>query len=201
MAAYESPSRDTLLENWQTPMSSLLAADTTDCGSPRDTLLENWPKHTPPSSGESHKRSRVRFSDSSRLHLYQRPPISVLQSLSYTKADNDEFRRGALLEAMRIKGLIADAPHDSCSDSIRYLLRHNMIDRDDLIGIDHFVLGAPLRVRKMRKRHAAAVLRKQQELRQGSQPIQDLSLTLGKFAQSNSLKSSKNARVRAAMAA
>lgn len=174
-----------------------------DYESPSRAHLENWPKHTLPLPGNSQKRSRVRFADSSQLHTYQRPPISVLQSLSYTKTDNDDFRRHALLEAMRIKGLIADAPHDSSSDSIRYLLRSNMLDRDDLIGIDHFVLGAPLRVRKIRKRHAAAVLRKQQELHQGSQGLQNesLSFSLSKFAESSSIKSSQNARVRAAMAA
>ena len=174
-------------------MSSLLATDMSVYDSPRrDKIVSN--KRRQPRS--------VRFSETSQLHTYQRPPTSVLQSLSYTKTDNDEFRRHALIEAMRIKGLISDAPHDSCSDSVRYLLRNNIIDRDDLIGIDHFVLGAPSRVRKIRKRHAAAVLRKQQELRQGSQTLLDLpSSTLGKFAESSSLKSSQNARVRAAMAA
>lgn len=184
-------------------MSSLLAADMTELESPnRVTLLENWPKHmSSSSSGKSHKRSRVRFCESSRLHIYQRAPISMLRSLSYTKTDINEFRQHTVVEAMRIKALVADAPHDSASESIKYLLRNHMIERHDLIGIDHFVLGAPFRVRKIRKHHAAAVLRKQQELRQDRQTVQDMSLTLGKFAQSSSLKSYKNAQVRAAMTA
>lgn len=201
MAENDSQRRDTLLENWQKPMSSLMAADMTESDSPQRDTLQTWPKHTLSSSGKSHKRNRVRFSESSQLHIYERLPVSALQSLSYTKMDNYRFRQHALLEAMRIKNLIASVD-GSASDSIRYLIRNNMIDRDDLIGIDHYVLGAPFRVRKIRKRHAAAVLQKQQELRQqGSQTLQDLPSTLGKFAQSSSLKSSKNARVRAAMSA
>ena len=154
-----------------------------------------------PAKISSKKSYQARFSDSSRLYTYQRPPFSLLRSLSYTKDDHDEFGKQALLEGMRIKDLIANAPHDSASGSIKYLLRHGMIDRDELIGIDHFILGKPTRVRKIRKQHAAAVLRKQQELRQGHQDFEDLPSSLSKFAQSSSLKSSENAIVRAAMAA
>ena len=102
---------------------------------------------------------------------------------------------------MRIKDLIADAPQDSASQSIKHLLRRGSLSTDELIGIDHFIFAKPPRVRKMRKDHAAAVLRKQQELRQDRQTTNDLLSSLSKFAQSSSLKSSENARVRAAMAA
>ena len=153
-----------------------------------------------PAKQSSKKSYQARFSDSSRLYNYRRPSFSLLRSLSYTKHDNDEFGKDALLEGMRIKNLIANAPHDSASESIMYLLRQGTIDRAELIGIDHFILGKPTRVRMIRKQHAAAVLRKQQELRQG-RCFEDLSSSLGKFAQSSSLKSSQNARVRAAMAA
>ena len=154
-----------------------------------------------PAKKSSKKSYRARFSDSSRLHTYERPPFSLLRSQSYTKDDHDKFGKLALLEGLRIKKLIADTPRDSVSESITYLLRRGMIDRDELIGIDHFILGKPTRVRKIRKQHAAAVLRKQQELRQGRQDFEDLPSSLSEFAQLSSRKSTENARVRAAMAA
>mmetsp|Transcript_49 Transcript_49/g.70 ORF Transcript_49/g.70 Transcript_49/m.70 type:complete len:197 (-) Transcript_49:98-688(-) len=181
-AYYDSPRQDSLLEHWPKPMAL------------KSSLADS-------STHNRSKKSRVRFSDSSRLHTYQRSPISLLRSLSYTKEDNDKFGKLALVEGMRIKDLIADAPQDSASQSSKYLLRQGSISTDQLIGIDHYIFGNPKRVRKIRKQHAAAVLLKQQELRQDCQTFDDLLSSLGKFAQSSSLKSSQTGRVRAAMAA
>ena len=175
-AYYDSPRQDSLLEHWPKPMAL------------KSSLADS-------STHNRSKKSRVRFSDSSWLHTYQRSPISLLRSLSYTKEDNDKFGKLALVDGMLIKDLIADAPQDSASQSIKHLLRRGSLSTDELIGIK------PTRVRKMRKDHAAAVLRKQQELRQDRQTTNDLLSSLSKFAQSSSLKSSENARVRAAMAA
>jgi hypothetical protein len=178
----------------------------------RDTLLEHWPKRKSSmtiasfDSGEadaaasaSHKRYCVDFSESSRLHTYQGAPISLLRSLTYTKDNRDAFDRDAFLEGIRIKNLIANAPLDSASESIKYLLRHDIISSDELIGIEHFILGKPTRVHKIRKHHAAAVLWKQQE--QQEQKLEDPVVDLGKFAESSSLRSTQRARIRAAMAA
>ena len=154
-----------------------------------------------PAKKSSKKSYRARFSDSSRLYTYERPPISLMRSQSYTKDDHDKFGKLALLEGLRIKELIADTPHDSASESIKYLLRRGEIDKHELIGIDHFILGKPTRVRKIRKQHAAAVLQKQQELRQDRREYEDLLSSLSEFAQLSSFKSTQNARVRAAMAA
>jgi len=71
-----------------------------------------------------------------------------------------------------------------------------------LIGIDNFIMGKPTRVTKIRKRHSAAVLRKQKEVRLQAQTLlqEDTALILGRFAEQNSQKSTQNALGRAAMA-
>ena len=180
----------------------------------RDTLLEHWPKresmtYTSFDSGAddasaANMRNRrhfrvVDFSEASHLHVYERESMYLLRSLTYTKDDRDEFGKDTLLEGLRIKNLVDTAPPISTAESIKYLLRHDSISRAELIGIEHFILGKPSRVQKMRKHHAAAVLWKQQELQH--QKLEDPALNLGKFAQSSSLKSMQRARIRAAVAA
>ena len=88
--------------------------------------------------------------------------------MTYTKDDRDEFGKDTLLEGLRIKNLVDTAPPISTAESIKYLLRHDSISRAELIGIEHFILGKPSRVQKIRKHHAAAVLWKQQELQHQS---------------------------------
>ncbi len=144
-------------------------------------------------------RRSVHFSETSLLFTYERESKYFLRSLAYTKRDYEKFSKEALLEGLRIKTLIATAPHDSDASSIKYLLRNGIISREEVIGIEHFILGKPSRVPKIRKQHAAAVLWKQQE--QQCQKIEDPALSLGKFAQSSSSKSMQRARSRAAMAA
>jgi hypothetical protein len=124
----------------------------------------------------------------------------LLRSLAYTKEERNKFGKDALLEGLRIKKLIAAAPSVSTVESIKYLLRHDMISSAELIGLEHFILGKPSRVLQIRKQHAAAVLWKQHELKQ-QKPEEDPVLGLGNFAQSSSLKSTQSARIRAAMTA
>jgi hypothetical protein len=178
----EFPGRLSLHEHWKQPMPSSLKCSSSDSA-------------TCSSSKKSH---RVRFSESSRLHTYHRASISLLQSLSYSTQDRDEFGKDVLLEGMRIKNLIAAAPPASSVESIKYLLRHDIVSIDELIGIEHFILGKPTRVRKIRQNHAAAVLWKQHEQRQ-QQRNEDPVLSLGKFSEKSSLQSIQSARVRAAM--
>ena len=146
-------------------------------------------------------RRQVDFSETSRLYVHKRESPSLLRSLSYTKKDYDEFGREAMLEGLRINDIISTVPQDSTAESIKYLLEHDIISREELVGIEHFTLGKPSAVLKMRKLHAAAVLWKQQELQ--DQKVEDPVLGLAKFAQSSSisLRSSQNARIRAGRAA
>ena len=82
----------------------------------------------------------VNFSETSQLYVYKRESSS---SLRYTKKDYDKFKREALLEALRIKDIIATAQQDSMAESIKYLLQHDIVSREELLGIEHFVLGKP----------------------------------------------------------
>jgi hypothetical protein len=155
-------------------------------------------------SSSNKKRHYVRFSESSQLHRYERESVYLLRSLAYTKEDRNEFGREAYLEGLRIRELIRAAPPDSVADSIKYLLRHYIISREEFVGIEHFILGKPSRVVQRRRKHAAAVLWKQRELQhelKHEKLKEDVALGLGRFAPSSSFRSSQRARVRAAMAA
>ena len=206
--------QDELLESW--PCRGV--ADDRLCEAEkavrRDTLLEHWPKRksymdsfdsdedtvasasTSTSNKRHHHVRSVHFSESSKLWVYTRESMYLLRSLAYTKEDRNEFGINAMIEGFRIKNLIASAPYDSEAESIKYLLRQDIINKEELIGIEHFVLGNPKNVTKRRERHSAAVLWKQYE--QQEQQLEDPALNLGEFAESSSLRSSKRARIRAA---
>ncbi len=175
----------------------------------RDTLLEHWPRRKSSMANSfswsdeedaTHKSPhRVRFSDASHLHVYERHSISLLRSLAYTKEDRDEFGKDALAECLRIKQLIAMSPCDSPTESFKFLLQENILSKAELVGIEHFFHGKSTRVVKVRKQHSDAVLKKQWEQR--NQKLDDPVIDLGKFAQKSSLKSTQRARIRAAVAA
>jgi hypothetical protein len=212
--------QEELLVNW--PHRGADSDDRLFCGRAaekalrRDTLLENWPKRSSSmtvssfdfdegdddasavASSHNKKSYSVNFSVSSQLHVYERESVYLLRSLAYTKEDRNEFGREAYLEGLRIKSLVAAAPPDSAAESIKYLLRHDIISIEELVGIEHFVLDKPSRVHQRRKQHAAALLWKQHEL-QHRKLEEDPVLGLGKFAQSSSLKFTQRARIRAAI--
>ena len=172
-----------------------------------DTLLEDWPKRESMTSyfgpGEDdlvdhHHHPAVQFSEFSQLHVYERESMSSLRSMTYTKEDRKFFSRDALLEGLRIKNLIAAVPLDS-AESIKYLLSQGIVGKEEFLGIEPFILGQPRRVVEMRRRHAAAVLWKQQE--QQHQELEDPVFNLGEFARSSSRRSTEGARIRAGLAA
>ena len=177
--------RDTLLEHWPKRESSVLSYDSDEDD---DVASTN-------SSNKSLRRT-VHFLETSTLHVYERESKYLLRSLSYTKEDRQEFGRNAMLEGFRIKKLIAAAPYDSNSESIKHLLRQGIIRKEDMIGIEHFILGEPSNVVKMRKRHAAAVLWKQHEQQQQEYHPEDPALMLGEFARSSSRRSLQRGRAR-----
>ena len=174
-----------------------------------DTLLEDWPKRESMTSSDfgpgeddlvdHHHHPAVQFSEFSQLHVYDRESMSSLRSMTYTKEDRKEFSRDALLEGLRIKSLIAAVPHDSDAESIKYLLSQGIIGKEEFLGIEPFILGQPRRVVEMRRRHAAAVLWKQQE--QQHQELEDPVFNLGEFARLSSRRSTEGARIRAGLAA
>ena len=239
--------REELLENWPRrgadvdSSGSLLCAAGKEEVAKRGTLLEDWPKRESTASissfdsaeaeddvtsasidsmGQRHtlRDVHVEFAKTSQLYVYERESKSLLRSLSYTKKDYEEFGKEAMLEGLQIKNTIATAPHASNTESIKHLLQHDIVSKEDLVGLEHVVLGKPSTVLKMRKLHAASVLLKQQELTRRKlhaaavllkqqelqhQQAEDLASALGEFAQSSSLSlgCTKRAQVRAEFAA
>jgi hypothetical protein len=189
--AHSDDRRRALLEHWPRRNSSVSSfdfdGDDNDAGTASSSSY----------SSSNKKRHYVRFSESSQLHRYERESMYLLRSLVYTKEGRNEFGREAYLEGLRIRELIRAAPPDSVADSIKYLLRHYIISKEEFVGIEHFILGKPSRVVQRRRKHAAAVLRKQREL-QHEKLKEDVALGLGRFARSSSFRSSQRARVRAA---
>jgi hypothetical protein len=119
--------------------------------------------------------------------------------LAYTKEDRDEFGKDALAEGLRIKNLLDMAPCDSPAESFKFLLQENILNKAELVGIEHFFHAKSTRVVKVRKQHSDAVLKRQWEQRH--QKLDDPVIDLGKFAQKSSLKSTQRATIRAALAA
>ena len=190
-AAEKAVRRDTLLEHWPKRKSSIASFDSEE--EEEEDVISMRNKRCQPI------RLSFHFSESSQLYVYERETMCLLRSLSYIKEDYEKFTKDALLEGLRIKSLIATAPQDSDAGSIKYLLRNGIISKDEVIGIEHFILGKPSRVRKIRKQHVAAVLTRQQE--QQYLRIEDPALSLGEFAQSSSHRSMQSAEIHTAMAA
>jgi len=167
-----------------------------------DALLrEQWlmtHKLSPPPKS----RRRVAFSECSQLHVYEQDDFYA-KNKAYTADDRQRFGKDAARDGMRIKFLIDKAPPENITDSIKYLLRHGIITRGELVGIEHHILGTASSIMKTRRHHAAKVLRKQFSLKMQKQKLQehDPVKQLGTAAQLSSIQSTQRARVRAAMAA
>lgn len=149
-------------------------------------LLVDWP--TP----------RVSFSETSTLCVYKRDE-AYSKAKAYSPADYELLKFETLLDARRVKELIARAPPDSTKDSVKFLIENGAIDIADFVGIEHYVLGNGGFVVKTRKLHAKKVLLQQHE-QQRHQP-EDPVERLAKVAEESSHKSTYHARVRAAIVA
>ena len=152
-------------------------------------------------------RPRVSFSEMSIVNTYEDYRGGLhRRNMAYSSKDRDIFQTEATQEADHIKVLIITAPQQSRADSVKHLLKNNIVSREELVGIEHMALEDSNRS-QIRKRHSMAVLRKQQEQRQqqhqgcGYVSLRDpaIALSLGKFARKNSLESRNRARARAAL--
>lgn len=177
-----------------------------------DELLEDWPRSATrcPANTQDWQslykklKPRVTFSERSSMYVYRPDPSYVLNK-SYTKEERRGFSTEALTEAIRIKKLVLSTPGASTKDSFKFLLKNDVITLEEIVGIEHLVLGkSASKLLKERQDHAKAVLMKQcqQRMEEGKSKLQDDSMTkLGEFSASRSMKSVKRARIRAAMAA
>mmetsp|Transcript_21514 Transcript_21514/g.32546 ORF Transcript_21514/g.32546 Transcript_21514/m.32546 type:complete len:193 (+) Transcript_21514:172-750(+) len=172
----------------------------------RESLLEDWPRRASSKEADqdvdsSKSQSGVNFSDFSTLHVYDDLDYLYLKKKAYSQKDREVFSARAMMEAIRIKNLIFNSPPVSVKESIKYLLKNNIISRDELIGIDHLIAGRRTDALHVRRDHMAAVLRKQQELRrhQPQQEEDSLIIELGRFSEQSSLRSTHYAIARATL--
>eukprot|EP00984_Skeletonema_dohrnii_P021347 scaffold10642_cov155-Skeletonema_dohrnii-CCMP3373.AAC.14 len=167
------------------------------------SLLEDWPRRASSKETDqdqavvSESQSGVSFSEFSTLRVYDDLNYLYARKKAYSKKDREIFGAQAMMETKRIKHLIINSPPASVGESIKYVLKNGIITRDELVGIDHLVLGKPTDVLQVRRDHMAAVLRKQNE--QQPQGEEDSWIGLGKFAEQSSLKSTHHAIARAAL--
>jgi hypothetical protein len=171
----------------------------------RESLLEDWPRRTSSTEADqdvdsSKSQSGVNFSEYSTLRVYDDLNYLYLKKKAYSREDREIFGAQAMIEADRINNLIISSPPVSVKESVKYLLKNNIITREELVGMDQLILHRRARVSQVRREHMAAVLRKQNEQRR-QQPVleEDSLIDLGKFAEQSSLKSTHSAIARATL--
>ena len=182
-----------LLVDW--PRSSSSSVDIEEAEQTVEAIKMNAMPKT-----ESSPHPRVSFSETSTLCVYERDE-TYTNAKAYSPADYDLLKYETLLDARRVKELIARAPPDSTKDSVKFLVENGAIDIADLVGIEHYVLGNCGFVVKTRKLHAKKVLLQQHEQRR-HQPEDPVDVeSLAKVAKESSHKSTYHARIRAAVVA
>jgi hypothetical protein len=169
----------------------------------RESLLEDWPRRASSTEADqdadsSKSQSGVHFSEFSTLRVYDDLDYLCLKK-AYSKEDREIFGAQAMIEADRIKNLIINSPPASVKESVKYLLKNNIITREELVGIDHLILRRRTRVSQVRRNHMTAVLRKQSEQLLIPPREEDSLIDLGKFAEQSSLKSTHAAMARATL--
>jgi len=173
----------------------------------RESLLEDWPRRASSTEADqdvdsSKSQSGVNFSEFSTLRVYDDLDYLYLKKKAYSQEDRKIFGAQAMIEADRINNLIISSPPVSVKESVKYLLKNNIITREELVGMDQLILHRRARVLQVRREHMAAVLRKQNEQqRRRQQPHLegDALIALGKFAEQSSLKSTHSAIARATL--
>jgi hypothetical protein len=172
---------------------------------------KDWPTRKPCSSDLKllHRQGeriqpRVTFSHNSTMQVYI-PDHHYARNKCYTKEDRQKFGSETLSEAMRIKRLVAKAPGESAKDSFKYLIKENIVSIEEIVGIEHLVLGnSASKLPKSRRDHVRAVLMEQERQHcdcDESRVQADRVESLRQFSTSRSSKSARRARIRAAMAA
>jgi hypothetical protein len=143
-------------------------------------------------------RLRVTISEHSTMLLYHLDE-KYSHAKSYSKEDYNFFQRFTLIEAVRIKRLVPSTPSgESAKSSVLDLLKKNVVSIDEVTGIEHLVLrNSPSMVAQERKDHVKAVLSEQRQMGRSKRDTDKLAA----FSASSSLRSSKYARIRGAMAA
>mmetsp|Transcript_5782 Transcript_5782/g.12644 ORF Transcript_5782/g.12644 Transcript_5782/m.12644 type:complete len:254 (+) Transcript_5782:277-1038(+) len=174
-------------------------------------LIEDWPRCMSCSDNSPDWQNPckqlqpklVTFSEQSIMHIYHPDPLYT-RFKSYSKSDRKGFTSEALSEAIRIKRLVKAAQGTSFNtkDSFKYLLKNNIVSVDEILGIEHLVLGkSPKKLLKERQVHYREVMVEQRRQCRVEKMKNDFVQELAECSARSSIKSAKRARIRGAMAA
>ncbi|KAL3804866.1 hypothetical protein HJC23_006638 [Cyclotella cryptica] len=148
-------------------------------------------------SVSSRPLKHVSFSEYSTVCVYRIDPNYELKK-SYSSAERRAFKNQAARDSGRIQKIIASCPLQD-SQTLNRLLDLNIINLEDLLGIEHLMSEKSFtRLIKQRRAHVGLLLRKQEELRKMN--IKDENI-LAADALTRSAESLARARCRAALAA
>lgn len=152
-----------------------------------DELIEDWPHN-------KHETKKVRISESAGLRIYPNEE-SYSQSKSYTSRERKEFARNAMIEATRIRKILSSMSDRSNDQMVMSRLESFGVSKDEIVGIEHFVLlNDPRDIIKKRQAHARSIL-----LEQEKQRIMDFvdDKRLAFISKSSSKRAAVQARIRA----
>ena len=153
-------------------------------------------RQTPPIDSEEWRtqsepilRPTVRFSDRSDLFVYDYCP-SYRRTKSYTPMDKKIFQETMAAESKRIKKLMVATQETSAKDAMKHLLKNNTVSIDEIIGLEHMVLGksTPSRGKKERFHHSREILAMSREM-----DFMELAI----FSQNRTSSSARRAWIRA----
>ncbi len=138
---------------------------------------------------------RVTFSKLSSVQIYPHDP-TVMRNMSYTKDERKTFCNEAVAECLRIRQLLHSTPGGFNKDSFKCLIKNKLVSMEDIVGIDHMVLGKSASLIKERQEHVRSVVSAQYDI---SMNDGDSAEKLAAFCASRSSRAIKRARVRAAL--
>ncbi len=137
-------------------ISSLSCIDDDTPGNGRE-LLVDWP----PRSYNTPKK-QVRFSDSCRLRLFSE---DYSYSKSYTKEDRKLFSKNALMDANKMRNVLASRDASTSSSTLNNLESCG-IKKEELIGLENLTLEkSPANIVKVRSLLTKAILLEQEKQR------------------------------------
>ena len=183
-----------------------------------DELLEDWPHRMSDFSSNDQdwkslyktlrRRNGVTISESSSMQLYDLDPTYVK---SYSKEDCKRFSKDSMIEAVRIKRLVLSStpPGASTRETLKYLIDNDVIQMEEIRGIEHLVLcKSASQLLQGRRDHAKAVLSMQHHMvTLARDPMFQAKIQcdhvekLASFSASRSSRAAKHARIRASRAA
>ncbi len=167
------------------------SVDQTPFFSMKDELIEDWPHRRK-------KSKQVRFSEAALLRVYQNDE-DYARSKSYTSGERKMFSRNAIMEAAKIRRIVATISISSDDESMISRLESCGVTREEIAGIEHLVLEkSPKNLIKARRMHVQSMMFEHEKQKIiGFKDDNQLALV----SRSTSKRAAFQARIRASVAA